>query len=73
MRLPFLSVGETIVALDSRADVSVAVRNSGSILLESVPLGVNINDVQHDLEMVNTCFGTCPAIEFNTNQSMSDP
>ena len=28
------------------------VKNSGSILLESVPLGVKIEDVQHDLEMV---------------------
>lgn len=28
-------------------------KNSGSILLESVPIGVNIDDVQHDLEMVH--------------------
>ena len=28
------------------------VKSSGSILLESVPFGINIDDVQHDLEMV---------------------
>ena len=29
------------------------VRNSGTILLESVPLGVNLDDVKHDLEKVD--------------------
>jgi len=28
------------------------VKNSGSILLESVPLGVNLDDVKHDLEKI---------------------
>lgn len=30
----------------------VIVKNSGSILLESVPLGLNLADVQHDLKSV---------------------
>lgn len=29
------------------------VKNSGSILLESVPLGVDLGDIQHDLETVS--------------------
>jgi len=30
------------------------VKNSGSILLQSVPLGVNLEDVKHDLEKVSS-------------------
>ena len=29
------------------------VKNSGSILLECVPIGVSLDDVKHDLEKVN--------------------
>lgn len=31
---------------------STIVKSSGLILLESVPFGINIDDVQHDLEIV---------------------
>lgn len=30
----------------------LSVKNSGSILLESIPLGVNLEDIRHDLELV---------------------
>lgn len=32
-------------------------KNSGAILLESAPRGVEIDDVKHDLEQVRVCFG----------------
>ncbi|KFY67411.1 hypothetical protein V496_01602 [Pseudogymnoascus sp. VKM F-4515 (FW-2607)] len=46
---PGVSMGIAIMILLSALPL---VRNSGTILLESVPLGVNLDDVQHDLEKV---------------------
>jgi zinc transporter 1 len=34
-------------------NIQIIVKNSGSILLESVPLGVSLEDVRHDLEKVD--------------------
>jgi len=34
----------------------MTVRSSGSILMESVPLGVKLEDVKHDLEKVFSLF-----------------
>lgn len=46
-------LGKSAITCSSLTLISgTAVRNSGSILMESVPLGVNLDDVQHDLEMV---------------------
>merc|ERR1712093_399253 len=44
---PGVSMGIAIMILLSALPL---VRNSGTILLESVPLGVNLDDVKHDLE-----------------------
>merc|ERR1712093_108095 len=46
---PGVSMGIAIMILLSAFPL---VRNSGTILLESVPLGVNLDDVKHDLEKV---------------------
>ncbi|KAK2802240.1 hypothetical protein FQN50_007420 [Emmonsiellopsis sp. PD_5] len=46
---PGVSVGIALLILASAIPL---VKNSGSILLESVPLGVNLDDVQHDLETI---------------------
>merc|ERR1712098_756638 len=46
---PGVSMGIAIMILLSALPL---VRNSGTILLESVPLGVNLDDVKHDLEKV---------------------
>ncbi|KAK4974018.1 hypothetical protein LTR66_011125 [Elasticomyces elasticus] len=46
---PGVSVGIALIILVSAAPL---VMRSGSILLQSVPLGVNLNDVQHDLESI---------------------
>ncbi|KAF2672911.1 cation efflux family protein [Microthyrium microscopicum] len=46
---PGVSMGIAIMILLSALPL---VRNSGSILLESVPLGVDIDDIQYDLEKV---------------------
>jgi len=47
---PGVSMGIALLILASAIPL---VRNSGSILLESVPLGVNLDDVQHDLELIS--------------------
>ncbi|ODH48535.1 hypothetical protein GX48_05297 [Paracoccidioides brasiliensis] len=46
---PGVSVGIGLLILASAIPL---VKNSGSILLESVPLGVSLDDVQHDLENI---------------------
>ncbi|KIW38204.1 hypothetical protein, variant 3 [Exophiala oligosperma] len=46
---PGVSMGIAIMILLSALPL---VKNSGTILLESVPLGVNLDDVKHDLEKV---------------------
>lgn len=46
---PGVSMGIAIMILLSSIPL---VKNSGSILLESVPLGVTLEDIQHDLEKV---------------------
>lgn len=43
-------------------------KNSGAILLESAPRGVEIDDVKHDLEQVRVCFGQ--AVAAKTTDSM---
>lgn len=47
---PGVSMGIAIMILLSSIPL---VKNSGSILLESVPLGVTLEDIQHDLEKVD--------------------
>ncbi|KAF8855083.1 zinc transporter 1 [Acephala macrosclerotiorum] len=47
---PGVSMGIAIMILLSALPL---VKSSGSILLESVPLGVSLEDVKHDLEKVN--------------------
>ncbi|KAK0107191.1 hypothetical protein ONS95_003896 [Cadophora gregata] len=47
---PGVSLGIAIMIFASAIPL---VKNSGSILLESVPLGVNPDDIQHDLEKVS--------------------
>lgn len=47
---PGVSMGIAIMILLSSLPL---VKNSGSILLESVPLGVSLEDVRHDLEKVD--------------------
>jgi zinc transporter 1 len=47
---PGVSMGIAFMILLSAIPL---VKNSGSILLESVPLGVNLEDVKHDLEKVD--------------------
>ncbi|PGH14048.1 hypothetical protein AJ79_03318 [Helicocarpus griseus UAMH5409] len=46
---PGVGVGIGLLILASAIPL---VKNSGSILLESVPLGVNLEDIQHDLETI---------------------
>ncbi|OJD18518.1 hypothetical protein AJ78_01434 [Emergomyces pasteurianus Ep9510] len=46
---PGVSTGIGILILASAIPL---VKNSGSILLDTVPLGVNLDDVQHDLETI---------------------
>ena len=40
------------------SDNTFAVKNSGSILLESVPVGANLDDIRHDLELVRLQYAT---------------
>ncbi|CAD0026175.1 unnamed protein product, partial [Aureobasidium pullulans] len=50
---PGASMGIAFMILASSIPLGVSrVENSGAILLESVPLGVNLEDVKHDLEKV---------------------
>ncbi|KAK5188889.1 hypothetical protein LTR47_010856 [Exophiala xenobiotica] len=46
---PGVSTGIAFMILASAVPL---VKNSGSILLESVPLGVNLEDIRHDLESI---------------------
>lgn len=38
--------------------MSCLVRSSGKILLESVPSGINLDDIRHDLETVRSTLYT---------------
>ncbi|TVY40554.1 Cobalt uptake protein [Lachnellula subtilissima] len=49
---PGVSMGISFLILLSSLPLDIVVKNSGSILLQSVPLGVNLEDVKHDLEKI---------------------